>query len=90
MNHNKIVDIVHVVFIHIFIPSFLTDGLINIIILEVGSFYNNRGTLNTSVCDDGCKFCVGECLRYLGHYGFLTAVSIGFPKIPLQLLRRLG
>ena len=41
--YNKIVDLVHVCFVHILLTQFLMDGLINIILLEVGHLYVHYG-----------------------------------------------
>ena len=36
LNYNDIVDLMHVGFIFIFIPQFLTDGLIYVLLLKIG------------------------------------------------------
>ena len=89
MTHNKIVDIVHVGFIHILIPQFLTDGLVNVIILEVGHLCIRLGMIDTCVRDDCWHLWFGEGLRCLGHDSWLTAIAVGRPKIILQLLHSL-
>ena len=41
----------HVCFVHILLPWFLMDGLVNIILLEVGHLYIHFGDLNYRVRD---------------------------------------
>ena len=36
LTHNNIVDIVHVSFIHILLPQFLMDIIVNIVLFELG------------------------------------------------------
>ena len=90
LTHNNIVDIVHVGSIHIFLPMFLMDGLINVIIFEVGNFYVSIGTLNVSVLYDGRNLWVGYGLQCLSHNGWLTAITVRCANIPLQFLHRTG
>ena len=52
MAYRNIVDIVHVSFIHIILPHFLTDSLVNIIIFEVCHLSAHLGTLVGCVRDD--------------------------------------
>ena len=86
MIYNKIVDIVHVCFLHILLPQFLTDGLVNIIIFEVGRVYFRFGTLDARVRDGFWHLWIGEGSRCLGHDGLLTGITVGFPKVMLQIL----
>ena len=51
-SHNNIVNFVHDGFIHIFIPQFMTDGLVDVLIFKVGCFYVSFGMLDASVRDN--------------------------------------
>ena len=81
--HNKIVDLVPVSFIHILLPQFLTDGLVNVLLFEVGNFCVYLGTHNARVGGDCWHLWVGEGCQYLGHDGWLTATSVFYPNITL-------
>ena len=76
----------HVSFICILLPRFLTDSLVNIIIFKVGHLFVRLGTLGACVRDYFWHLWVGESCRCLGNNGWLTFIAVGYPKIPLQLL----
>ena len=75
---------------NILLPQFLTDSLVNIILLKVCHFSIFLGTLSTCVRDDCWHISVRESCRCLGHYGCLTAIVKGFPKTPFQILHPPG
>ena len=50
--HNKMLDLVHVGFIHIYFPQFLTDELFDVLLFEVVHLCVSLGKLNTRVRDD--------------------------------------
>ena len=52
LNYNKVVDLVHVCFVDILLPQFLTDGLINTLIFEVGHLHARFGMLGARGRDD--------------------------------------
>ena len=89
---NKVVDIVNVCFVEIFLPQFLTNSLINTLIFEVGHLHDHFGMLDAGVTDDCWDFWiwVGEGGQGIGHDGWLTALYVGLPKVPLQILHRTG
>ena len=76
----------HVSFIHILLPQFLMDILVNIVIFEVAHFTVCLGTLGAGVRDDCWHLWVEEGFRCLGHYVWFTAITIGLTNIPLHLL----
>ena len=78
--HNKIVYLVHVGFIHILLPLFLTDGLFNVILLNVGCLCVHIGTLNAHVGDDFWHLWFREGCPCLGHDYWLTAIAVCFPN----------
>ena len=86
MTHNNILDIVHFSIIHIFLPQFLTDSLINIIIFELGRICVHLGTLDTRFRDYCWYLWVGEGFRCLVHDGWLKVIAVVRPNIPLQIL----
>ena len=90
MNHKKIVDHVHVGFIHIFIPQFLTDGIIDVIIFEIGHLYVSLGMLDTRVWDYCWHIGVGGGLRCLDHDGWLAAIAVGCTKVLIQFINCTG
>ena len=69
LTQNKISDIVHVGFIHIFLPQFMIYVLINILLLKVGNLYASFRTIDASVSHDGWNIRVEEGRWCLGHYG---------------------
>ena len=90
MNHNKIVDLVHICFINILLTQFLTDGLINIILFKVGHLCICLGTLGNRVRDDRWYLWVREGFQCLGNNIWLKYTAVGFPKIPLHILHHHG
>ena len=88
MTHNNIVDILHVGFIHIFLPQFLTDGLVNVLLLQVGHLCVSLGKLNTHARDHCWHPRVGEGIRCLGRDGWLADINVGCSNALLQLLHR--
>ena len=61
------VDLMHVSFIHILLPHFLTDGPVNVLILEVCHFSACLGTLGARVRYYCCRLWVREGFRCLIH-----------------------
>ena len=59
MTYNKVVDLVHVCFVDILLPQFLTDSLFNSLLSKVGRLHVRFGTLNTRVRDDCWHLWVG-------------------------------
>lgn len=49
MIQNNIVDIVHVRLIHIFLPWFLMDDVIDLLLFDLGHLYISLDILNTRV-----------------------------------------
>ena len=76
----------HVSFIHILLPQFLTDSLVNILLFEVGYFCVHLGKLGAHVRDYCCNLWVGEGCWCLGNYGWLADIDVGIPNIPPHLL----
>ena len=76
----------HVSFIHILLPRFLTDIIYNVLLIEVGNLSICLGTLSAFVRDDSWHLWVVEGCRCLGHDEWLTSIAVGFPKITIQLL----
>ena len=76
----------HVCFVEILLPQFLTNILANTLLFEVGHLHVRFGTLDTRIRDNFWHLCVGEGSWCLGHDGWLTVISVGCPKVPLQLL----
>ena len=50
MTQDEIVYLVYVGFIHIFIPQFLMDDIINVLLFEVGHIYVSFGIIGVSAC----------------------------------------
>ena len=48
----------HVVFIHIFLPQFITDGLLDVLLFEVCHLSISLGVLNAHVWDDSWNLWV--------------------------------
>ena len=46
--------------------------------------------LDTRIRDDCWNLWVREGSRCLGHNGWLITITVGFPKVPFQLLHRPG
>ena len=90
MTHNKIVDIVHVSFIHILLPQLLMYSLVNVILLEIDHLCVRLGMLDTRVRDDCWYLWVGGGFWCLSHYFWLTSIAIGRPKILFQILHCTG
>ena len=80
----------HVSFIRILLPKFLTDILVNIILFGVGRLCARIGALDNSGRDDCWHIWVGEGYQCLVHYGWLPDISVGRPNMPLQLLHNPG
>ena len=76
----------HVGLILIYIPQFLTDGLVNIIILDVGHFGVNLGMLGSSVCHKIRNLRVGEGRRCFGNDHRLAAIAVRCAEIPFRFL----
>ena len=70
----------------IIMPQFMMDSLANTILFVVGHLHVHFGTLNAWVRGDCWHLWVRKVFRCLGHDGWLTAISVGLPKIPLQIL----
>ena len=87
LKHNKIVDILHVGFIYIFLPQFLTYGLVRVTLFEVVHLQVSFVTLEGCIWDYCSYLRVRECCRCLGNYGFLASISVSRDKVLLQLLR---
>ena len=87
---NNILDLVHVSYIHIFLPQFLTDGLATVTLFVVGHLWVRLGTLDTRFRDYFWHLWVGEDFWCLGHDGWLTAIAVVCPNIPLHLLHCTG
>ena len=64
----------HVSFIHILLPQFLTDILINILLFELGHICIRLGTLSSRVRGGFWLLWVGEGFQCLSHYGWLIAI----------------
>ena len=90
MNHKNIVDNVHVGFINIFLPQFLTDGIIDVLLFEVGHIYVSLGMIDTRVWDDYWHIGFREGLRCLDHDVWLAAIAVGRTKVPLQFIHCTG
>ena len=88
--YNKVVDILHVCFVYILIPQFLTDSPVNSLLFEVGNLHVRFGTLGARGRDDFWNIWVGEGSQCIGHDGWLTAIAVGFPKVMLRLLHLPG
>ena len=86
MNHNNIVDLVHVGFIHIFLPQFMADGLANVLVFEVGHLCVSLGTFEDCVRGYCFHIWVEEGRRFLGHDGWMADIAVVCPKIPIQSL----
>ena len=86
MTHKKIVDSVNIGFIHIFIPHFLTDGLVNVLLFEVGYLCVSLGMIYARVWYDFWYIRFGEGIWCLDHDGCLAAIAVDHTKVPLQLL----
>ena len=52
----------------------------------IGHLCFHLGTLDARGRDDFWHLWVGEGFQCLGHYGWLTYISVGYPKMPLQIL----
>ena len=70
----------------ILLPRFLTDGLFNVLLFNVGCLFVRLGALDASVRYDCRHLWSGEGFLCLGHDDCITAIAVGRPKIPLQLL----
>ena len=62
------------------------DILVNIVLFEVGHFSVRLGTLGADDRGDFWRLLVEEGFQYLVNYVWLTAITIGLPKISLHLL----
>ena len=76
----------HVSFIHIFLPQFLTDGLVNVLLFEVGHLCVCLGTLGACVRGYFWYLWFGGGCICLYYDGWLTAIAVGCPKILILLL----
>ena len=90
LNQNNIVDLVHVNFIDICLSWFLTDGLINAIIFEVGYLCVSNGMLDACVWGDCWHLQVGEIHQCLGNDVWLSSIAVGCTKVTLQFLHITG
>ena len=69
LTQNKIVHILNIIFIHIFIPHFLKNGLVNVLLFEEGRICVRLGTLNTRSRDDCWHLWVRSGCWCLVHGG---------------------
>ena len=90
MTPKNIVNIVYVGFIHLFLPQFLTDGLVNILLFEVGHLCVSIGMLDDRVRDYGWHIRVGVGCQCLINYGWMADIALDRAKIPLQFLHHPG
>ena len=81
LTHNKIVDLLHVCFIHTLLSQSLTNSLVNILLFEVVHFFVCLGTLNARVRDYLWNLWFRKVFWCLGNDGWLTDISVGFPKV---------
>ena len=77
---------VHVSFVKNLFPQFLMVGLINVLLLEVYHLCVCIGFLDTCFRDGCWHIWVREVFQCLCNDGLLTAIYVGRPNIPLQLL----
>ena len=84
--HNEILYLVHVGFIYIFLPQFLTDSLIDVLLFEVCHLYVSFGTLGASVRHDVWNLWVGEGRRCIGHDIWMKAIAVRCAQISFQFL----
>ena len=90
ISKDGIVDIVHVSFIKIILLQFLVDGLYSFLFFKLGHICVRLGTLDTRVKDDCWNIWVGDGFRCLGHDVWLTYITIGCPKISINILHFTG
>ena len=62
------------------------DGLVNTLTLELGHIRIRFGTFGACGRDGYYHIWIGGGSRFLGHYGWLTAIAVGFPKISFHIL----
>ena len=85
MAHNEIVYLVYVLFVDIFLPQILADGLIDIIFLEVGHLSIYFWALGAQI-SDGRHLWVEEGGRSFNHDDWMEAVIVCCSKVSLQFL----
>ena len=90
LTNDEILYMMHVGLIFISIPQFLTNRLIDILIIEVGHMGVSIGMLGSSVYHNCQHIQVGEGRRCLGHNSGLTAIAVCCAKILFQLLHNPG
>ena len=90
ISHNKIVNIVHVGFVYIFLPWFLIDDLVDVLLFEVGHLYVTLGKVDVLVWVYCWHIQVEKGHRYIGHDGWLSDITVGRAKVPLQLIHHPG
>ena len=61
----------------IFIPQYLNDGFINVLLLEVGNLYVIIVKIDTCAHEDGWHLRVEEGCRQLWHDVLLEAIALG-------------
>ena len=90
MTYNNIIVLLHLSFIYILLPQFLTHSLTIIILFKVYHFYIHIGTLGDCAGNDCWHLWVGEGFQCLGHDGWFIDIAVGYPNIPLQFLHSPG
>ena len=78
----------HVCFVEILIPRFQTDSLVDTVLFEVDYIHARFGTFDARVRGDCWHLWVGEGSQYLIHDGCLKAITVGQPKVLLQIFHR--
>ena len=76
----------HVGFMQIFLPQFLIDGLVDVLVFEVGHICVPIGTIDACVRDDFWHIWVKEGLWCIGHDIWLTAIAVGHPNILFRII----
>ena len=78
----------HVGFIFIFIPQFLMDGLIGVLLFNMGHFGVSFGVLGSIVCHDSWNILLVEGIRFLGGDLRLKYIAVCCTQILSQFLHR--
>ena len=84
--HNNIVDLMHAVFIHVFLPRFQSY----VLLFKVGNICLRLGTIHARFRYECWHTWVREVLQCLGHDVWLVSIDVGLLKIPLQLRHHTG
>ena len=86
LTNDEILYMMHVGLIFISIPQFLTNRLIDILIIEVGHMGVSIGMLGSSVYHNCQHIQVGEGRRCIGHDIWMKAIAVRCAQISFQFL----